>query len=46
MRGIYGKQNYFFEKVKIKAGEFFILAGIKKAGIGILICAVIAGAGG
>lgn len=36
----------FFKKVKIKAGEIFTLAHIKRVGIGVLICAAIAGAGG
>ena len=39
-------ETNFLKKIKIKAGEIFTLARIKKAGIGVLICAVIAGAGG
>lgn len=36
----------FFEKVKMMISKMFTISRIKKAGIGILICAVIAGIGG
>lgn len=38
-------KTVFFEKVKIRAGEIFTLARIKRVGIGVLSCTVIAGAG-
>lgn len=39
-------KTIFFEKIKTKAGEMFALVPIKRIGTGILICAVIVGAGG